>query len=65
MMADAYMKKAGFDLIPAGDYYKSYSGRMMVVSHWEGHPDEEANAIFATRIANHLYGRADLEKYRK
>jgi hypothetical protein len=65
MIADSSMKKAGFDLIPAEAYYKSYSGRTMAVSHWEGHPDEEANAIFATRIADDLYGRSDMEKYRK
>jgi GDSL-like lipase/acylhydrolase family protein len=64
-VADESMRKAQFDLIPAEDYYRSYDGRRFFVSRWEGHPDEEAHAIFATRIADHLYGRSDLERHRK
>jgi hypothetical protein len=58
-MAESLMRKAGFDVVSTDTDHSLY------VSRWEGHPNEEANAIFATMIANHLYDRADIEKHRR
>jgi hypothetical protein len=63
--AEQLILKAGFDVIPTEEYYTKYNGYSFVVSHWEGHPDEQANAIFATMIADRLIGRSDLSSYLK
>lgn len=63
--AEELMRKAGFDVISSEQYYRTYNGHAFVVSPWEQHPDEQANAIFATMIADHLIGRPDLSRYKK
>jgi hypothetical protein len=63
--AEELMRRAGFDVISSEQYYRTYSGQTFIVSHWEGHPNEHAMAIFATMIADRLLGRADLSKYKK
>ena len=63
--AEELMRRAGFDVISSEQYYRTYSGQTFIVSHWEAHPNEHANAIFATMIADRLLGRADLSKYKK
>jgi GDSL-like lipase/acylhydrolase family protein len=63
--AEELMLKARFDVIPTEQYYREYDGHAFIVSHWEQHPDEQANAIFATMIADHLIGRPDLSRYKK
>lgn len=61
-MAEQSMREAGFTVIPTDDYYRTYDGRSLAISRWEGHPNEEANAIFATMIANALIARGDLSR---
>lgn len=56
--AEASMAAAGMDVISTDGYYAAHSGKAMRVSAWEGHPDEEAHALFASLILNHLARRA-------
>jgi lysophospholipase L1-like esterase len=49
--------KAGAVVIATEDYYRQYDGKAFFVTRWEGHPDEIANYIWASMIANELRGR--------
>jgi lysophospholipase L1-like esterase len=61
-IAEQAMQAAGFDVISTEDYYRRYTGDdNMYVSRWEGHPNEIANYIWASMIADHLRS----EKYLK
>lgn len=51
-IAEAAMRQAGMTVVPGADFYARYAGQEFQVSPWEGHPNEAANAIFATRIAD-------------
>jgi hypothetical protein len=62
-IAEQAMQAAGFDVIPTEDYYRRYSGENLSVSRWEGHPNEIANYIWASMIADHLRSRADLKPF--
>jgi hypothetical protein len=64
-IAEAAMQQAGFTVIPTADYYRAYNGAALFVSRWEFHPNEEAHAIFATMIADHLLGAPELQPFRK
>ncbi len=57
--------KAGADLIPSESFYRANSGRDFSVSHWEPHPNEEANWIWAGMIADTLRTRPDLQLFVK
>ena len=63
--AEAALRSAGFDVIETNDFYRDYDGHFMVVSPWEGHPSEEAHAIFATRVADHLLRGTVLDRVRR
>jgi hypothetical protein len=56
MIAEQYARDAGMDVIGIEDYYREYAGYgdKLIVSHWEGHPNETANRIFAERFAHRL-----------
>jgi hypothetical protein len=64
-LGEKLMRDAGFDVISLDGYYKRYHGRSFTVSRWEGHPDEEANAIFASMLFENLRLRPDIQNYRK
>jgi hypothetical protein len=64
-LGEKLMRDAGFDVISLDGYYKRYNGRTFRVSRWEGHPDEEANAIFASMLYDHLRVRPDIQRYAK
>jgi len=49
-IAERAMNDAGMQLIHMGNYYRTYSGKVMAVSLWEGHPNADAHAIFAEII---------------
>lgn len=63
-VAERLMAEAGFDVISLEDYYRRYDGRLFFVSRWEGHPDEEANAIFASMLFDHLRQRPEVQRFR-
>jgi hypothetical protein len=62
-IAEKLMRDAGFDVIPTDDYYRRYDGRAFTVSRWEGHPDEEANMLFASMFYDHLGQRRDVQRF--
>ncbi|MFP4474462.1 MAG: SGNH/GDSL hydrolase family protein [Desulfatibacillaceae bacterium] len=64
LLARSLMEEAGMDVIPVEDFFRQYHGKGMQVSHWEGHPNEEAHAIFAMMIHDAVAGRPELEPYR-
>jgi lysophospholipase L1-like esterase len=55
--------KAGAEIIPSEPFYRAHSGRNLSVSRWEGHPNEEANRIWAEMIAQALRGRPDFAPF--
>jgi hypothetical protein len=57
------MREAGFAVISLDPYYEAFNGRRFIVSGWEGHPDEEANALFAAMLYEHLAHRSDVQRY--
>jgi len=59
-IAEGDFVKAGAEIIPSEPFYRAQSGRNLSVSRWEGHPNEEANRIWAEMIADALRGRPDL-----
>ena len=63
--AERLMKEAGFDVISVDPYYEAFNGKRFNVSRWEGHPDEEANAIFGAMLYEHLVRRPDVQRYAK
>jgi hypothetical protein len=62
-IAEQAMQAAGFDVISTEDYYRRYTGESLQVSRWESHPNEIANYIWASMIADHLRSRADLKPF--
>jgi hypothetical protein len=63
--ADEAMRAAHMDVIPIEGYIRRYDGHAMYVSRWEGHPDEQANFIWATMIMRKLRERPDIQAFRK
>jgi lysophospholipase L1-like esterase len=61
--AERLMREAGFVVISLDPYYEAFNGRRFIVSRWEGHPDEEANALFAAMLYDHLVRRTDVQQY--
>lgn len=64
-IAEEEMRAAGVDVIPTDAYYERYEGRSMSVSRWEGHPDEEAHAVFAAMFRQRLIASGLLEASRR
>jgi hypothetical protein len=64
-IAEEDVAKAGGEVIPSGSFYRDYSGRDFSVSRWEGHPNEEANWLWAKMIADALRNRRDVEPFAK
>jgi len=63
-IAEEAMLRAGFTVVPTEDYFRRYNNRNLAVSQWEGHPNEEANQIFATMLEVQLKQHPELEPYR-
>lgn len=63
-IAEEAMLNAGFTVVPTGDYFRRYNNRNFVVSQWEGHPNEEANQIFAAMLEVRLRRQPELKSYR-
>ena len=64
-VAERLLYEAGMDVIETEDYYRQYDKRNFGVSPWEGHPNEEANAIFASMMISTLRTHEALQPYRK
>jgi hypothetical protein len=62
-IAQNFLGKAGADVIPSEAFYRAQSGRDFSISRWEGHPNEEANWIWAEMIADMLRARPELAAF--
>jgi hypothetical protein len=49
--AERQLRAAGIETVSSEDIYRRYDGRSFRVSRWEGHPNEEAHAIWASELA--------------
>jgi lysophospholipase L1-like esterase len=63
--AESALRDAGAEVVDSSDYYREFDGRDFRVSRWEAHPNEQAHAIWADRLARQLRGRSDLTKFRR
>jgi hypothetical protein len=63
MAAEQHLTNAGFTVIPIDPFYRNYNKQQMMVSLWEGHPNEEAHKIFADFLVAYLLKRGGLKKY--
>lgn len=50
VIAEQHLREAGFTVMDSASYAEVFDGEFMTVSPWEGHPNELANAIFASRL---------------
>lgn len=64
-LAEQLMTQSRFDVIPTESYYAQYDGQFFPVSRWEGHPDEEAHAIWAGILIKYLAQQGWLQSHRK
>lgn len=64
-IAEESFRAAGMNFIPMDGYYSTYDGKNMAVSQWEGHPNEEANRIFAAYLAERILQERRLDAFRK
>jgi lysophospholipase L1-like esterase len=62
--AERQLRAAGIETVPSEDFYRRYDGRSFRVSRWEGHPNEEAHAIWASELAAAIRQRPELGRFR-
>ncbi len=66
LIAEKHLRDAGFQVIGADGYFQAYDGRRdLHVSPWEGHPNELANALYASLLIEALREHSALDPYRK
>jgi lysophospholipase L1-like esterase len=65
LIAERAAESAGMNVIVTAGYYERYSGRTMKVSRWEGHPNEEANRIWAGMLFDRLAASPALARFRR
>jgi lysophospholipase L1-like esterase len=53
-VAERLMAAGGLDVVPTEGYYRALDGRDLTVNRFDGHPNEEAHAIYAAMLADHL-----------
>jgi hypothetical protein len=64
-VAEQALAAAGMVVVNTDDYYRRFSGMSPLrVSRWEGHPNEEANAVWALMLEQVVAQDQRLEKYR-
>lgn len=51
------------EVVDTEEYYQRLNGHAMAVSRWEGHPNEEAHAIFSSMISRKLRDHPALQPY--
>jgi hypothetical protein len=64
LAAEHQLRAAGIETVPSDDFYRRYDGRSFGVSRWEGHPNEEAHAIWAAELAAAIRPRPELARFR-
>ena len=64
-VAQQLAAQAGMRVVEVEQFYRDYGKQSMVVSQWEGHPNEKAHRIFAELLAAEIKKAPSLEHYRK
>ncbi|HWT80952.1 MAG TPA: hypothetical protein VN648_19355, partial [Candidatus Methylomirabilis sp.] len=66
-VAERLMAAGGIHVIPSEPYIRQHAGHMQDwrVSPWEGHPNEQANRVYATEFARGLEQLPALQPYRR
>jgi hypothetical protein len=64
LAAEHQLRAAGIETVPSDDFYRRYDSRSFGVSRWEGHPNEEAHAIWAAELAAAIRPRPELARFR-
>jgi hypothetical protein len=59
------LKEAGMEVVETENYYQRLNGHAMAVSLWEGHPNEESHAIFASMFEKKLKSHPTLQRFKK
>jgi hypothetical protein len=63
--AEGYLKETGMEVIETEEYYQRLNGHAMAVSLWEGHPNEEAHAIYSSMIEKKLRAHPALQPFKR
>jgi lysophospholipase L1-like esterase len=63
LAAERQLRAAGIETVDSEDFYRRYEGTNFAVSRWEGHPNEEAHAIWASDLADRIRQHPDLERF--
>ena len=63
LAAERQLRAAGIETVDSEDFYRRYDGTNLAVSRWEGHPNEEAHAIWASELADRIRQHPDLERF--
>jgi lysophospholipase L1-like esterase len=65
LAAERQLQAAGIETVASDAFYRRYDGRSFAVSRWEGHPNEEAHAIWASELAAAIRQRPELAPFRR
>jgi hypothetical protein len=63
--AEEELRAAGIDTVDSESFYRRFNGRDFKVSRWEGHPNEEADAICAAMLAQKIRELDALAPFRR
>lgn len=63
-VAEGHLSSAGMNVVPS-TYVRQHDGEHLKVSPWEGHPNAEANAIFAEQLLSNVLEVPALAAYRR
>jgi lysophospholipase L1-like esterase len=65
LAAEQELREAGIETVDSEAFYRRYDGRSFRVSRWEGHPNEQANAIWASELADVIRQDPEFARFRK
>jgi len=65
LVAESLLLEAGVNVVSTSEYYRLLDGEQLQVSRWEGHPNEIANALFASLLLEEIRDYPGLLKYRR
>lgn len=63
LAAEKHLLAAGINVVHSRPYFDAYEGRTMTVSQWESHPNELANALFASMLIADITNMAEIAPY--
>jgi hypothetical protein len=62
--AERKLREAGVETLDSEPFYRRYDGHRFRVSRWEGHPNEEAHAIWASMLAQAIRQQPAFARFR-